>query len=258
MALTADLEYQTKNPTSIYEILAGAADTLYKGAIVSVGTDGYIKVAADVADELPLGMCKEQVVAAGSHAEEVEIEMGRFRMAKKSQHQTTVLCTDDSGNSNANYNSKYFLIYNGSTKYYVWFDVNSGGTDPEVSGGTGIEVDIGTTDDDEAVAAALQAAIDAEDDFTATVSTATVTIVAATRGYTMPSANGDLGAVITLTNALYSGAVQSDIGELFYAIADDGVVYSTEKSNANHALGMCIGIDGNDWLWIDTRIKAFN
>lgn len=81
MALTADVAIQNTHIDRMYTVKAGAADTLYKGALVNVGTDGYIKVAADVASEYPMGVMKKQVVAAGSNAEDCEIETGVMRFA---------------------------------------------------------------------------------------------------------------------------------------------------------------------------------
>jgi hypothetical protein len=74
MALTADFEYQTMGESKILKMRAGAADVLYKGAIVNIGTDGYLKVAADVANEVPLGVVKKQVVSGGVLHEDVEVE----------------------------------------------------------------------------------------------------------------------------------------------------------------------------------------
>lgn len=90
MALTADVEYETRGRTEILKVIAGAADTLFKGAIVNVGTDGFLKVAADVADEWPLGVMKEQVVAAGANAEVCEVERGVVKLAHTGAAQTDV------------------------------------------------------------------------------------------------------------------------------------------------------------------------
>jgi len=90
MALTADYEYETMGDTEVISILAGAADTLYRGGIMNIGTDGYIKVAADVANEVPLGVLKKQVVAAGSHAENCEIEIGIIKLPHSGAAQTDV------------------------------------------------------------------------------------------------------------------------------------------------------------------------
>ena len=99
MALTADRDIESVGPTEVLSILAGAADTLYKGAIVMIETDGYIEVPTGAAATVNLGICKKQVVAAGSHAESVEVEMGRFWLAHTGAAQTDVgtlaWCTAD-------------------------------------------------------------------------------------------------------------------------------------------------------------------
>lgn len=73
MALSADRRLETVGPVEILEIEAGAADTLYQGALVNIGTDGYIKVAADVASEVCVGVMKKQHVADGSAHDKVAI-----------------------------------------------------------------------------------------------------------------------------------------------------------------------------------------
>lgn len=79
MAYTADQEYKTMGETEIIAILAGAADLLYKGGLMNIGTDGYIKVAADVANEVTLGVLKRYVNSLGSNVEWCEIERGIIR-----------------------------------------------------------------------------------------------------------------------------------------------------------------------------------
>ena len=91
MALTADIDtYKTMGETEIIAILAGALDVLYKGGLVNIGTDGYIKIAADVANEVCLGVMKKQVSAAGSNAEWCEIERGIIRVAHSGAAQTDI------------------------------------------------------------------------------------------------------------------------------------------------------------------------
>lgn len=90
MALSADLDVESVGETEVLAILAGAADTLYKGAIVMIETDGYIEVPSGAALTVNLGICKKQVVAAGSHAETVEVLMGRFWLAHAGAAQTDV------------------------------------------------------------------------------------------------------------------------------------------------------------------------
>jgi len=90
MALTEDRNYETCGPCVVYEIEAGGADTLYKGALVNVGTDGYVKVAADVANEVCLGVMKKQHVADGSSHEKVPIETGLIWIPHSGAAQTDV------------------------------------------------------------------------------------------------------------------------------------------------------------------------
>lgn len=90
MALTADVEYEVFGHTNLLEIEAGAADTLYKGALVNIGTDGYLKVAADVANEIPIGVVVEQHIADGSAHEKVKVETGRIWVAHSGAAQTDV------------------------------------------------------------------------------------------------------------------------------------------------------------------------
>lgn len=367
--LTEDFEYKVNGLCELLEFLGGAADTLYKGGIASIGTDGYIKVGANVAAEIPIGVFKKQVVEDGTHLD-VEVEHGKIWLKKKTQHVSTILFTDDSGNSNANYQSKYFKLYNGTDGYYAWLSIGtagyqelgltgksggddtglsqstaykvkvaidggtiteytittpgetvtytimmalldaqttgatwaisggdvrctsdlvsdtsaisitagsssdlltalsstpdtavagtSTGTDPAVSGLTGIEIPILATDDDEQVATRVSALIDAESDFGASVSTATVTITATNRGYTTPTADGDLSTLVTITNTVYSGVIQADVRTIFYAKDDDGVVYTSEKGNATIPAGLCIGISGTEDLLIDFRKKTLS
>jgi hypothetical protein len=91
-----------------------------------------------------------------------------------------ITCEADSGGS---LNNKYWWIFSDTTSYYVWYDVSSGGTDPTPSAPSGypsttsgIEVDITTDDTASSVATATQTAIDAEMDFSASVSGAIVTV----------------------------------------------------------------------------------
>ena len=81
LALSADLDVEEVPPLEVLNVLAGTADTLYKGAIVHVGTDGFIAVAADTTACFAVGIMKKQVVAAGSNAEACEILTGRFWLA---------------------------------------------------------------------------------------------------------------------------------------------------------------------------------
>lgn len=95
----------------------------------------------------------------------------------------------------------YFLINgaNNENNAYVWYNKDSGGGDPAIGGRVGIEVAVAAADGANAVASATQAAIDAEAHFSASVDTATVTIVNANPGIASPSVDSDTGFTITTT-----------------------------------------------------------
>jgi hypothetical protein len=261
MALTEDREYGCINPDDFVEGLAGAADTLFKGGITSFGTDGLAKVAAAVANEVPMGLLRKQVVAAGANAEKVEIDTGVLAVEKKTQHVCTVLC-NTGGTLNVNYADKYFTLYSGATKYCVWFNVDGAGTDPTIAAptlGTAVAIAVATGDSVNTIAESIAHTLDAlggaNTIFDADHSTATATIISAHRGAQGIAVAGN--AVVTVTNTIYGNAMQADVGTLFYAIADDGVVYTAAKGSANVALGRCVGLVGtNNELWIDTFDKA--
>lgn len=98
-------------------------------------------------------------------------------------------------------NSKYFTfeIANSGTKYYAWFNVNSGGVDPAVSGRTGVAVAVATGATAAQVATALSAAIDALAGFTASASGAVVTMTQVTAGGAPDPADVDSGVTIEVT-----------------------------------------------------------
>ena len=85
----------------------------------------------------------------------------------------TVSFTTDENDIQSNY-----ILYTlaDEVKHYFWFDVNSGGTDPAVSGATAHEVNISSGASVNDVAAALATAIDAVTGFGASDSGAVVTV----------------------------------------------------------------------------------
>jgi hypothetical protein len=264
MALTADREYGCTTPDEfLSDIAAGAADTLYKGAIVSIGTDGLLKVPDAVSAEVPIGLMKQQVVAAGLNAEYPEIDTGILAVEKKAQ-QTTTVAPGTGGVLNVNYKGKYFQIFDGTTPYCCWFNVGTADTDPTIADptlGTSVEIAIATGDNAAAVGTAIAAAIDGIGGggggtvFGAT-GTTTVTIVNVNRGKNTIANTGDC-TCITLVNTINGTVGQADVGTLVYAIADDGVVPAAQNGSADVALGLCVGLVGsNNELWIDTFIKS--
>lgn len=93
---------------------------------------------------------------------------------------------------------KYFTLNSPSTDYYVWFD-DSVESDPAPAGKTAIAVTVaGDSDTDAALATALQVAVDAVGDFTATVSGTLVDVFAVAVGEVVDPADVDSGVAVTV------------------------------------------------------------
>jgi len=88
---------------------------------------------------------------------------------------------------------KYFRINSPTVGYYVWFNLDSGSTDPSASnpGLTGIEVAIATGDTDAQIAGKAQVVLEAHSAFAAIVGTTIVTITNSVAGVATNIAAGD-------------------------------------------------------------------
>jgi len=92
----------------------------------------------------------------------------------------------------------YFTISSPTTDYYVWYDIDDGSADPNITGRTGIEVDILGTDTAAQVATKTAAAIANVADFDASVTGgATLTIANVVAGDATDSADNNTGFTIT-------------------------------------------------------------
>lgn len=89
-------------------------------------------------------------------------------------------------------NNKYFFIWSAvdATKYYVWYNSNAGGTDPNISGLTGVMVALASSDTAGNVATKTAAALQALADFNASATGAVVTVTNADPGWASPAYNG--------------------------------------------------------------------
>jgi hypothetical protein len=99
-------------------------------------------------------------------------------------------------------NSKFFLLNSAYDlrKYYVWYNVNSAGVDPLVSGRTGIQVSVATGASAVTVAQATQAAVNAVADFTVpTTVSAVILITTATGGPVTDTQDGTAATGFTFS-----------------------------------------------------------
>lgn len=123
--------------------------------------------------------------------------------------QTVALVADVSGSLN----NKYFLLSSGTNShlYYVWFNINSAGTDPAIAGRTGIEVDGATNASAATLGAAMATAIAAagsSNDFT-TSGTSTVTITNKVAGPYTPASDGTAATGFTFNVTTPTGTISA-------------------------------------------------
>lgn len=100
----------------------------------------------------------------------------------------TITCIADVASS---LNNQYFVFYDyAGTKHYIWYDVNSAGSDPTVSGGTAHEVNLSVGATAAEVASATQAVLDAVTGFDCSVSSNVLTLTHTVAGRAKPAHDG--------------------------------------------------------------------
>lgn len=114
-------------------------------------------------------------------------------------------------------NNTYFYLNaaQDSILYYVWYNVGGGGTDPTISGRTGIMVTVATNDTANTVATNTKTAIDTAGEFTTAINTNILTITNNNVGDTTDASDvGLTGFTITTTtqgeNLIPTGLVVGD------------------------------------------------
>lgn len=113
--------------------------------------------------------------------------------------ETQITFTDDSANSNANYNSTYFDIYDLTSLYRVWFDVGGSGVAPADGGGTLVSIAITSTNTVDEIAAATASALNTLAPFSSTSTTSPITITHDNAGVTTDAVVGDAPVTINIT-----------------------------------------------------------
>ncbi len=145
--------------------------------------------------------------AANIRIEPVQVYFGRYQ-------QQTVTCTADISGS---HNNDYFVLYNAlnATKYHVWANVNSAGSDPAPSASTAIPVLLATNATATTVAAAIAAAIDSVQGFSATSNGAVVTI-----NNTKPGLSTTVASGAGYASFVYALVTAGDYVDLGYCDGD--------------------------------------
>lgn len=121
----------------------------------------------------------------------------------------TITCIADTAGS---LNNQYFVFYDyAGTKHYIWYNINSTGTDPAVSGGTQHEVTGATGATAAAIAASTQAVLDAVTGFDCSVSSNVLTLTHTVAGRAKPAHDGAATTGFTF-EVNYYGDTAADVG----------------------------------------------
>lgn len=142
-----------------------------------------------------------------------------------------ITCVADSSGS---LNDKYFFFYAGSTKYHVWYNVNSAGTNPAPAGSTAAEVAVATNATAATVATATEAVLEALSGISSTVSDAVITVTQDSVGYVPLSHDVNSGFSFALVT---EGDSAADIGfvdgDIEMSLAEDLVDITAHEHGTN-------------------------
>lgn len=113
----------------------------------------------------------------------------------------------------------YFNLFDPSTEYYVWFDVDAGSVDPAPAGKTAIEVSIATGDDVATILGAIQTAVEAATGYTGRIDNGTIFFTLdVTTKVTQDAVDVDSGlevGVVTKGSSTYLGIIDGDVEPSF-------------------------------------------
>ena len=118
-----------------------------------------------------------------------------------------------------------FDLPNGGTKYYVWLNKAAAGGDPTPATRTGVEVAIGATDDNQAVASAVQTALDLLVAVTATGLDEVVTVTLDTVGDAIDAVNVDVGGDFAIAKVQDGRLPYFEVANVL-AVAETGISIS--------------------------------
>lgn len=157
-------------------------------------------------------------------------------------------------------NNKYFNFYTtGGVHHYAWFNINSAGTDPAVSGATAHEITGATGATAAALATATAAVLGAVSGFDSTSDGAVLNLVATTAGYAKPAHEGAAPTGFSF-EVLYYGDSAIDLGYVDGDIAitnETNYVELTAHQTGTEILGH-IGTGGNQSITLSLKETSVN
>ena len=150
--------------------------------------------------------------------------------------------TMDNQGADSNLNSAYFLLDSPNTDFYVWYDVDSQGTDPAVAGRTGVPVAIASGDSANTVATATASAVNGLAEFNAGAVGALVTITGQVDGDAPDTTDGTTGFTFSTSTqgGTASGTYHEEVG---FEIGDLVVVEQDGSQVENRMLEVTAIVD---------------
>ncbi len=140
-------------------------------------------------------------------------------------------------------NNKYFLVNSALNKtlFYIWLNVDSGGSDPMIAGRTGVEVQISSGDSAEVIAVAIRIYINSlvGTYFTATSSGNSVTITNKIIGATDQAVDGNTGFVISTETF---GESELLLSKTFDTVEGYKYIYN-EATKSFELVSDCLNVD---------------
>lgn len=135
---------------------------------------------------------------------------------------------------------QYFTISSGGTDYYAWFNVDGAGGDP-APGGTGIQIDINSTDTADQVATAVAAALSGTGAFGTSTLSNSVTVTNSTGGAVTDTANVNVGGAFTATTLTQGTNSPLSAGDYFRFNTASGSYYVWFRINGTGSDPMVLG-----------------
>ncbi len=155
----------------------------------------------------------------------------------------TVQCVADIAGS---LNSKYFYLNSAKNvnQYYVWYNVNSAGVDPAVSGKTGIEVPLATGATANTVATTTRNVINQYDEFNTSLAVPTITITNSTKGICTDSLDGGAPTGFTITTTVQGAGENSTLVSRAGDVSSGSPTITNISSTADLEIGMYVSGTG--------------
>lgn len=156
------------------------------------------------------------------------------------QVESLVIPADSAGSMN----NKYFFFHTpAGVKHYVWFNINSAGSDPAPTGATGHAVTGATGASAATLAAAAATVIDAISGFDSTSSGATLTITQTSAGYAQPVyvGSGSFSSITMVTQGDSATEVGYTDGEVEFTPGEEKEEVTSHQTGKSKLGGITVG-----------------